>query len=514
MNRFLERFTNTIVFPLACFDRVIFKGYHPVRCDAQLNAFVDYRLRMRRRDFIPFVELQAQRLVDHAKRMAEDAQVPYLFLQGHHRKEQLIQKIIKEKPIGNPFGLVAVLCVMETCRTVKLLYGKGQPVLKFTHRPQRVLYFYFLDEQFGLCHFRIQTWFPFTTQAYVNGHEWLARQMLQRNIDFVQIDNAFVDISHPKEAQKYADRFVQLAWPTILRAWLSRCNPLLRDFPGMTDFYWVIDQAEFSTDILISSREALADLYPRLLDHASLHFSAKDILSFLGRRLHPRFDGEVLTLCGKDRFPGARIKHRVKNNWIKMYDKMGRILRIETVINQPREFHVRRWRTRNGKRAVGWVPMNKGVANLFRYREIALAANNRYLEALSVVDPAPQLGKAFDDLSQPRRLKKKRVRGLNPLSKQDLALFQAVLSGEHRLHGFRNRDISQILHRGKAGGNSEKQKRMARISRLLRILRAHKLIAKIPRTHRYQITPNGETFMGAALKMRFRDLDRILQNPA
>src|SRR5439155_12942633 len=119
-----------------------------------------------------------------------------------------------------------------------------------------------------------------------------------------------------------------------------------------------IDQAEYSTDVLFRSRADLADLYPRLLDHAVLHFSAQDILTFLGRRLHPRFDGEILTMCRKDREPGARIKHRVKNNWLKMYDKFGHVLRIETVINNPREFKVRRRVQRKGHSQMAWCPMN------------------------------------------------------------------------------------------------------------------------------------------------------------
>lgn len=514
MNRFCERFTKNIVSTLCCFDRVIFKGYHPVRSDGQLNDFVDYRLGMRRLDFLPFVEKQSERLVTHGKAMAREAGVPYLFLQGHQSKEKLVRDLLLRQPEATETGLVAVLCVMETCRTVKLIRGEGRPALKFAPRPQRVLYFYFLDAQLGLCHFRIQTWFPFTAQAYVNGHEWLVRQMHQRNIAFVQNDNAFTDISHPAEAQKLADRFEKLAWRTILQARMRLCNPIRNEIPGMNDFYWVVDQAEFSTDILFASTNELADLYPRLLDHACLHFSANDILGFLGRRLHPRFDGEVLTTCVKNRFPGARIKHRMKNNWIKMYDKFGQILRIETVINQPREFRVRRLCSRNGQRQMSWMPMNKGIANLFRYREISVASHSRYLDALAVVDPAPALAKPFDKLSSPTHAKGKRLRALNLLSKQELALFQAVLRGEHRLMGFKNRDLANILHPLKNPSREDSRKRMARVSRILRLLRAHNLIAKVPRSHRYRITPNGEALMGAVIKMRFRQLDKALQIPA
>ena len=179
-------------------------------------------------------------------------------------------------------------------------------------------------------------------------------------------------------------------------------------------YYWVVDQAEYATDLIFTSREALAGLYPRLLDHAAVNFSAKDILTFLGDDFHPRFDGEVLTHCQKDRWPGARIKHRMKNNWLKMYDKFGLVLRIETVINNPREFRVRRLRTRAGRREMVWCPMNKGVINLYRYREVALAANERYLEALSVVDnPAPAY-RQVEELTEPVVVSGRSHAGFNP----------------------------------------------------------------------------------------------------
>ena len=95
----------------------------------------------------------------------------------------------------------------------------------------------------------------------------------------------------------------------------------------------MIEQAEYATDVLFAGRSKLAGLYQRLLDYAAVNFSAQDILTFLGRKLHGNFQGEVLTDCKKNRAPGARIKHRMKDNWLKMYDKFGQILRVETVIN-------------------------------------------------------------------------------------------------------------------------------------------------------------------------------------
>ena len=110
--------------------------------------------------------------------------------------------------------------------------------------------------------------------------------------------------------------------------------------------------------MVFRSRDALRDLYPRLMSHSMLSFGAKDVMGFLGRPLRSTFQGEITTdflEMSHLRVPGARIKHRVKGNWLKMYDKAWMVLRIEMVINNPGEFRVRR-RVRRGRRwKMEWV---------------------------------------------------------------------------------------------------------------------------------------------------------------
>src|SRR5688500_10890716 len=202
---------------------------------------------MRRKDFLPFVEKQSEALVDHAKAEADKAGVPFQRLEGKPKKEKLVQDLLRQAPHED--GLVTVLQVMETCRTVKLLQGQGRPRLAFARRPQRVLYYYFLDAEFGLLHVRVQTWFPFTIQVYVNGHDWLARQMQRQRLSFVQNDNAFLQLDDAAAAQRLADRFPKLPWVKILKRWARYVNPLMgASWLGDADYYWVIDQAEYSTD--------------------------------------------------------------------------------------------------------------------------------------------------------------------------------------------------------------------------------------------------------------------------
>jgi hypothetical protein len=513
-SRFTQQFASSIVNTLQCFDRVIFKGYLPFGSDQHLNGFVDGALKIRRMDFLPLLEERSQQLVDHAKQLASDAGAPYQLVQGKHRKEQLVDEVIRERKLSE--GLITVLQCQEVCRTVKLFHAQGRPRLGFTQRPQRVLYYYFLDPEFGRICVRLQTWFPYTVQVYVNGHHWLAQQLLHRHLGFCQQDNAFTQLDDPRKAQQLADRFPHLPWVTILERWSRLVNPLLTTHPQLTGkgYYYVIDQAEYSTDILFQSRQALAALYPKLLDHACLHFSAQDILSFLGRRLHSRFDGEVLTDCKKDRWPGARIKHRVKNNWLKMYDKFGLILRIETVINQPREFRVRRQRLRQGRSQMVWCPMNKGVSNFYHYHEVAAASNQRYLDALAVVEPPCTTQAQLDRASKPIRYRHRRRRGLNLLHPDDCRLFFAVLRGEHHLNGFRNRDVAQCLYSAPAKDLPEKRRRTARVSRLLQLLRAHGFIAKVPRCHRYTITRRGHALMSSVIYLRYKAFPKELSDVA
>ena len=222
---------------------------------------------------------------------------------------------------------------------------------------------------------------------------------------------------------------------------------LLKTMP----YYWVTAQSEYSTDILFKSAAHLSELYPRLLSHSTLCFGAKEVMSFLGRKIRPNFEGEIVSdICDLSfkRIPGARIKHRVKQNWLKMYDKAGSILRLEMVINDPEGFTVRRQVIRKGKKVMRWVDMRKGVAYLFRYRDVSLAANSRYLAALAEVDNPTDAIRTLDRITTRKQLAPRRsAKAFNPLARDEAQIFRALLDGQHMIRGFSNPDIRQKLKR-------------------------------------------------------------------
>ena len=112
-----------------------------------------------------------------------------------------------------------------------------------------------------------------------------------------------------------------LNWPRLLSVFARRVNPLLGDpslrsgqaLLGGVTYYWGTDQAEYATDILFRDAATLARLYPQWLEHATLRFSAEDVMTFLGRKLTGQFAGELRSVT-KRRWPGARVKHRLKAN--------------------------------------------------------------------------------------------------------------------------------------------------------------------------------------------------------
>ena len=194
------------------------------------------------------------------------------------------------------------------------------------------------------------------------------------------------------------------------------------------------------------------------------------------------------------------MKHFMKRNWLKMYDKLGLMVRIETVINQPREFKVfRECHHRDGTSSLGWYPMCKGVGNLHHYQSHALACNHRYLEALSVVDdPTP----GYDDLrrlTERQRQKGRSYAGFNPGREEEMRLFQAVLSGDHLAQGFRNEAIRLAFY-GDAGETGVRRRHSAAVGRLLKRLHIRGLVMKVPHTRRWRVTERGRRILGDAIR--------------
>jgi hypothetical protein len=498
MDTFLTKHADLIHGSLSCFDRMIFKGYLPLGHAGAMQGWLSQR-GVLLKQFGAFVQKQAGRLKAHAAALAQREGRPLLYLKGYQRKEAVVDGIMKRDGVQE--GLIGVLSAVEAGASFRLAWGEGRPRLERAVRPCLCYYFYYQDPLFGRIGVRLQTWFPFTIQIYLNGHDWLERAMRKRGLEFEKEDNCFVRLGQAERAQALADRFVRLNWPVILNKLAATVNPLLKDLLKGMEYYWVVDQAEYASDVMFKDAAGLQPLYAALLRQATLSFGAEEVMGFLGRKLAPQFQGQVQTHSTR-RAPGARIKHRMKENWLKMYNKSGVVLRIETVINCPYEFRVRRTGKRKGKEIIDWFPLTKGVAHLWRWREIMGAANARYLEALAGIENPAAAQRMLERVCEPVAYRGRRRRGINPLRQEDRALLKAVLRGEHCIHGLRNRDLAERLGLSKPADRDAARRQSARVTRQLHLLHAHGLIAKIPRSRRWRVTGRGAAIMGAAIHYR------------
>jgi len=250
-------------------------------------------------------------------------------------------------------------------------------------------------------------------------------------------------------------------------------------------------QVEYATDLVFTSSKALHELYEPLVRTAVHAVKAENIATFLGRKLHGNYKDEL----GNDfntRILGTRIKHHMGPASIKMYDKHGLVLRIETTANNVGFFrHHRRVDHRDGTSSMKNAPVRKTIHSLGVMRELMNSSNQRYLAFLAQLDKPDSGLRQMDKISRPVRFNKRSYRGFNMFHGPDLELFLAIVCGQNSISGFRNRDIQARLKRN--GGQ---------ISRMLKRLRVHGLIKKIGRTYKYYLTRLGRSAVACALRLR------------
>jgi hypothetical protein len=445
----------------------------------------------------------SERLKRHAEQMARRAGRELRYLASSaQRKEQVAREIMQRQGIRE--GLVCVLSCVEPCQTIGVIRDRASQRLKLVKQERKCLhlYFYYADREFGLMHVRLQTWLPFGIQICLNGREYLRHRMDRAGIGFEQRDNCFVRIDDLPRAQKMLEELDTRRWGRTLEAMARRVNPLIGAKAGLNiwGYYWTLRESEYATDVMFKDPASLAAVYPQLVDHAMKQMGSTEVMRFLGRRTNRRFNGEVVSDM-RTRVEGVRVKHRVEENSIKMYDKQGTVLRIETTINNPKRLRVYRPVRRKGRRVMCWATMRKSVADMRRRAQISAAANRRYLQALSVVGQQTTVSQLIDPISRPVVRRQRAYRALRPIDPQETRLFQIVTQGKFLLSGFTNHDLRLELI-GQSHDVQQRRRQSARITRLLRLLRAHGMIGKVSGTRLYRVSQQGRHAMSVALALR------------
>lgn len=388
--------------------------------------------------------------------------------------------------------MVWIFSTLEPCSTYRPWHDKttGKTYLRPDDGKCLHYYFYFIDEELGLCYVRVPTWCPFRLQIYLNGHHRLACRLKRKQIGHTRLDNAFLQIEDLERSQKIADDWPVEKLHRKLDEWAERYCPVIRQFE--VRYHWSLDQVEFSTDLLFRRPEDLQAIYGPLTRTAIHTVKPDNVATFLGRKLSPLYQGEIGNRFNI-RIEGTRIKHTMGPVAIKMYDKFGLILRIETTVNDVSFFpHYRTVEQRDGRTVTQWARMKKSIYSLPALREALQAANRRYLEFLSTLDDPSAGIDRLQKVSEPVRENERSYAGLNFFSAADQSLIETLARGEFNLRGFQNKSLRAHLRENTSG----------QVSRLLKRLRLHGLVKKVGHTYRYYLTSLGRHIIATGLKLK------------
>src|SRR6266571_130899 len=506
---FVQRHKTDVIGVLHGWDRLRLQRtlrslyYQPVMEEYLWQAGVLWK------DFKRFATDLTSRVRQAAEKLAGRHQRPLIYLSSSRtRKEEVARQIQQRDQVGK--GLIAVLSCVEPCRTwflrgnratrkleIKLQWGKC------TH-----LYFYWIHEELGFLHLRLQTWFPFLVQVCVNGREWLGRQMDKAGMAYRREENCFPWISDVGRAQELMEQQQATDWPRVLGRLVKQCHPLHEEIsrPIEREYYWTAAQSEYATDVMFRDREDLERIYPWLVHHAVMSFGAEQVMRYMGRSGLVGINDEVVT-DRRRRSVGVRVKHWLNKNSLKFYDK-GSVLRDEVTINEPKDFRVWRGAENKPSSKKQWRVLRRSVADFSRRDEVSRKATDRHLTALAAVEVQSSLAQEAAQVCRAVWWEGQRYRALNPLGKTDAELLAAVNRGEFAINGFRNRDVRARLY-APTQDKRQERRQMAAVGRKLRLLRGHGLIAKVSKTHRYVVTEKGRRIITALLTARQASTEKL-----
>jgi hypothetical protein len=493
-----------VTLQIECIDRLYLNGYVG-RLQTE-GGLVRFLLSDPRRP-IPSPALLGQmteRFVRAIKQFARDNGVPIVSFEKGQRKEDVAKKRFAR--FRGDEGVVFIGVAREKVgafRSVKKNRPSGRPWFSFYRGSVYVnqYYFYILDSQFGPCFIKFSSYAPFTIRIWLNGHEWAKRQLSRQGIAYESLDNGFVCVADPLQAQGICDQLDCLKVEQFFRKWLRLLPHPFSPHDRAAGYRYELSilQMEVSRTEVFDRPLAGRQFFEEVI-RENLDLGRPDRVQLIfGRRINRRTPGtfrtRVLT-AGVE--PALRVNY--KNTSIKQYFKLGRALRTETTFNNTRDFGI-------GKRLV----------NLERLRAIGRNANRRLLHVQRLSHNCTVASSSFERVVLPSvNQDGERVPGLRFGDPRVMALFSGLASQAHQPDGFSNamlRERVAALH-----GKTLAEYNRPRMTYDLRRLRLKGLIKRLPGRHRYMLTPIGRRvalfFSKAYVRVLRGGLSRLEAPPA
>ena len=511
MENFIKQYKGEIIGVLNGFDHILIRGYiKDFHIDKRFYYFMSregYLLK----DYKRYVLKKSEELKKQIDKIEQEGKCHREFISSPEKdKGEIAKKILLNNPEKE--GLLCILSAVEPCyaMTVRKNSLSGKLEKSWEYRKCTHHYFYYNDSEFGLMYIKIQSWLPYTIKISINGKEYLKKQLDKKGIKYSSYRNSITKVEDIKKAQQIANRLIEKKWYQVFDIFAGKVNPLIKNIEnilGRKAYSWCVDNCEYASDILFKDRETLEEIYPKLVEYASLCQVGENIFTFFGRKLNSNYKGEAVSDRKNYWQQGFRVKFMMDKNSLKMYDKHS-VLRIETTINNSRAFKV----YARGK----WLPMGKSISNLYRIAEVSAKCNERYLDSLAQLKSSSGLDKEIESLCNPKVTKlseknsnARQYGSFNLLRDFTCKLFNVIMNGAYYIKGFTRKEIAEDLIKQKAFNSietSDIKKLLGRVTRLLCKLRAHGLITRFPKTFKYRITQKGKEIISRILLFKKMDL--------
>ena len=511
-----------VVGSISGWDRIRFRGTIRWLANTRgIGSFMSSR-GILLKDFGKWAEGVTKTVRKTCAEQAARMEIPMIYLRSSGiDKEAMARRIAQEH--GVETGNICMFSVVEPCRAPLVRGNRSTKKLEIEMGQRKCVwvYHYWNDPVLGFGHTRLQTWLPLSATICINGRHWLERQLIREGIGHIKDGNCFPYIDDIQRAQEHMDEQLKTNWSDLLQGLLERNCPDLRTMlgPDSLNYYWSADETEWATDVMFRSTDSLDRIFPSLLRYGLVSAQSPTVMRFFGKNIRDgkfcgRAPDEIVTDLRK-RYEGMRLKHWINHNSIKMYNKAGSILRLETTINSTRDFKVFRHPNEDSSRPASWQKMRKGVSDLHRRAKVSQGCNNRYAEHLAAASIKETLLQSAQDICAHTVRNGRRHRAINPWRKDDFDTLQFLARGEYTIRGFRNSDLRQWLYPEIDATDQWAARRFSgRVTRRIQLFRAHGIIKKISHTTRYSLTSKGRKVATAILAASSFDIEQLMEMAA
>jgi hypothetical protein len=471
---------------ISCLDRVYLNGYV---AKLQTPGGVIWFFHEHRRKPIvspALFEPIGEKFRRHVRDWAQAAGIPVIAFKAGERKADVMAPYLQAAAASGRSQVAAVGCAQEfqlvwTARR-RDTDPAGCPQFSFTKEQRRVsvFYIYIFDEQMGPGFIKICTYFPYPVKAWVNGHEWAKQQARKIGLSFAGLSNGFAACEDPALLQAICDRF----GPGHVQAWFDRwmaAIPLPLDAADRdAGFWWELSMRQVETSrtlVFDGDVHARAFFEALLADNMDLGRPENVELLFrrgqrAGRPTNPPPGGGFKTKI--DRYCDlVTLNVFYKNSRVKQYLKDGVAMRVETVVNSPKDLRC-----------------NRRLANLPDLQAKARAINARLLETETVGQGTALVSPVIERITRPtltRDGRKAPALRFGDLRVQALAGTLAAML--LTVTGITNRSL-----RAQMTGLLHRPYSMNQASYDLTRLARNGLIARVPGANRYTLTRDGLLF--------------------